>query len=109
MRRTKEAQAVSELSKIESVSQNPILIVIARLVMPPVAIAAISVGGWYLAKQNATLERVDLGVTKALQSHELIQQRFEYQVRSRDNQITDINGRLADHEGRIRVLERPVR
>jgi len=94
-------------SRIEQVAESALLKVLARLVIPPAAIAAISVGSWYLHKQSDTLEKMNNTLVEATAINRLMQQRFDLQVRSRDNQITDIYGRITDHEGRIRVLERP--
>lgn len=94
-------------SKIEQVAESALLKVLARLVIPPAAIAAISVGSWYLSKQNDALEKLNETVAEGTTINRLIQQRFDLQVKSRDSQITDIYGRINDHEGRLRSLERP--
>lgn len=83
--------------------------IIARFVIPPIATAGLWVGGWYLNKQSNTLDRVEKHAITAMQSTELLTQQIELRARARDSQMSDIQGRIADHEGRIRTLERPLR
>jgi hypothetical protein len=91
---------------IKEVAENTLLKFVARVVIPPAATAAIAVAGYFLSQTSAKLDRLDLNVSKALHQQELTQTRLEWQTRARDAQITDIHGKLGDHETRLRVQER---
>lgn len=95
--------------RIESVTENTLLKFIARLVIPPLATAAIAIGGWYLKALNETLTEVKSTVSLTQRSYELLNQSIELRAMARNTQIDGMRVTLVDHEGRIRVLERPIR
>lgn len=98
--------AESADSKIGQIAENKLLTVIARLIIPPAAIAAISIGSYYLSQTSAKLDRIESGLQKAQTQDELFSQFIQLRTQQRDLQIGDINRQLGDHEGRIRILER---
>lgn len=96
-----------EGTRIEQVAESTLMKVVARLVMPPLFLVALSIASWYLSKQSDTLEKLNSSVLDANFNSKLMQQRMDNQVSRRDGQVTDIYGRITDHETRIRGLERP--
>lgn len=96
-----------EGSKIERVAESAFMVVLARLVLPPIVVLAMAIASWYLSKQSDQLERLNNSLIDATQNSKLLQQRVELQVRTRDGQLTDVYGRINDHESRLRGLERP--
>lgn len=95
--------------RIDAIAENSVLKLVARFAIPPLATAAMTVGGWYLSQQNETLRRVEAVVNDTKRSHDLLNQSIDLRAQARNSQITIIERGFADHEGRLRILERPVR
>lgn len=95
--------------RLDAVAENSVLKLVARFVIPPMATAAMAIGGWYLSQQNETLRRVESTVNETKRSYDLLNQSIDLRAQARNSQITGIERVQADHEGRLRTLERPVR
>lgn len=102
-----EADSLLEGSKIEKAAQSALMMVVARLILPPMVLIAISVAGWFLAKQSDKLEQIGNTLNEAAQNSKLLRQEIDFRARNRDAELGAVNSRLTDHEGRLRSLERP--
>lgn len=93
-------------TRMEVLASNAMLIVVSRFIVPPAITIAIGIAGYYLSQQDASLRRVEQVTHETAAKTLLIENTIALRGAARDTQIGAIEGRIVDHEGRIRVLER---
>lgn len=96
-----------EGGKLEAVAESASTRIIIRLLLMPLIATSVAGGGWFLARQADTLERVERRAIEAKQAAELLGQSIDLRAKARDTQFTSLDGKVSDHEIRLRSLERP--
>ncbi len=95
--------------KLDSFADNVLAKIIARYVVPPMGIAAITIGSWYLNKLDHNVTRIGVEISTANADNRMLRSEIELRAKARDRELSDINTKIVDHENRIRPLERALR